>query len=121
MASAVSEALSLCIASFSTNNVEAARRVEPLEEVVDEMGDQLRNHHIDRLKAGRCSVDSGFIFTDLISNFCRVSDHCSNIAACVVEMQHNSYDPHRYVHSVHHSADGDYHADYEHFSQKYVL
>ncbi len=121
MSSAVSEALSLCIAAFSTSNVEAARRVEPLEEVVDAMGDQLKNHHIDRLKAGRCSVDSGFIFTDLISNFCRVSDHCSNIAACVVEMQHNSFETHQYVHSVHHSNDTGYLSDYDYFSQKYAL
>ena len=121
MANAVSEALSLCIASFSTNNPEAARRVEPLEEVVDDMADQLKNHHIDRLRAGQCSVESGFIFTDLISNFSRVSDHCSNIAACIVEMQHNSYDTHKYVHSVHHSGDAEYLSDYDYFSEKYAL
>lgn len=121
MADAVSEALSLCIASFSTNNPEAARRVEPLEEVVNNMADQLKNHHIDRLKAGKCTVENGFIFTDLISNFSRVSDHCSNVAACIVEMQHNSYDTHKYVHSVHHSGDADYTANYEYFSNKYVV
>lgn len=121
MANAVSEALSLCIASFSTNNPEAARRVEPLEEVVDDMADRLKDHHIDRLRAGQCSVESGFIFTDLISNFSRVSDHCSNIAACIVEMQHNSYDTHKYVHSVHHSGDVEYLSDYDYFSEKYAL
>lgn len=121
MADAVSEALGLCIAAFSTNNPEAARRVEPLEEVVDKIANQLRDHHIDRLRAGQCSVESGFIFTDLISNFSRVSDHCSNIAACIVEMQHSSFDTHQYVHSVHHSGDLDYASDYEYFSQKYAL
>lgn len=121
MAAAVSEALGLCIAAFSTNNPEAARRVEPLEEVVDDLADQLKNHHIDRLRAGKCSVDSGFIFTDLISDFGRVSDHCSNIAACLVEMQHNSFDTHQYVHTVHHSGDADYLSDYEYFSNKYAV
>lgn len=121
MANAVSEALGLCIAAFSTNNPEAARRVEPLEEVVDDMATVLKDHHIDRLRAGECSVESGFIFTDLISNFSRVSDHCSNIAACIVEMEHNSYRTHRYVHNAHHSGDLDYTSDYEYFSHKYAL
>lgn len=121
MGAAVAEALSLCIAAFSTNNPEAARRVEPLEAVVDNMADRLKDHHIDRLRAGKCSVDCGFIFTDLISNFSRVSDHCSNVAACIVEMQHDSFDTHQYVHSVHHSGDADYLSDYELFSQKYVI
>ena len=121
MAAAVSEALSLSIASFSTNNVEAARRVEPLEEVVDAMGEELKDHHIDRLKAGSCSVESGFIFTDLISNLSRVSDHCSNIAACVAEMQKGTFDTHKYVHRLHHSGDRSYSADYDYFSHKYSL
>ena len=85
------------------------------------MADRLKDHHIDRLRAGQCSVESGFIFTDLISNFSRVSDHCSNIAACIVEMQHNSYDTHKYVHSVHHSGDVEYLSDYDYFSEKYAL
>ena len=121
MATAVSEALSLCIASFSTKNLDAARRVEPLEEVVDRIADKLRAHHIDRLRAGRCSVDSGFVFTDLISNFRRVSDHCSNVAACVIELQNNTYDTHKYLHSVHHSGDASYVADYEYFLEKYSM
>jgi phosphate:Na+ symporter len=121
MASAVSEALSLCIASFSTSNIEAARRVEPLEEVVDALGEELKDHHIDRLKSGSCSVESGFIFTDLISNLSRVSDHCSNVAACIVEMQHGAFDTHKYVHRVHHSGDSGYVSDFDYFSRKYSL
>lgn len=121
MAKAVSEALSLCIASFSTKNLDAARRVEPLEEVVDRLAEHLRTHHIDRLRAGKCSVESGFIFTDLISNFRRVSDHCSNVAACIIELQNNTYDTHKYLHSVHHSGDASYVADYEYFLDKYSV
>jgi len=121
MSEAVSEALSLCIASFSTKNLEAARRIEPLEEVVDRMSDMLKAHHIDRLRAGKCSVESGFVFTDLISNISRVSDHCSNVAACLIELAHNTYDTHKYVHSVHHSGDSDYVADYNYFFDKYAL
>ena len=121
MSEAVSEALSLCIASFSTKNLEAARRIEPLEEVVDRMSDMLKAHHIDRLRAGKCSVESGFVFTDLISNISRVSDHCSNVAACLIELAHNTYDTHKYVHSVHHSGDSDYVADCNYFFDKYAL
>ncbi len=120
MSTAVSEALDLSIAAFSTNNPEAARQVEPLVEVVDGMGATLRDHHIDRLRAGRCSVETGFLFTDLVNNMGRVADHCSNIAACIVEMQHSSYDTHSYVRSMHRS-DGAYAADFERFSQKYAL
>ncbi len=121
MSAAVTEALSLSIAAFSTNNPDAARQVEPLVEVVDGMGGALRGHHIDRLRAGRCSVETGFIFTDLVNDLSRVADHCSNIAACIVEMQHSSYDTHNYVHTMHHSTDGEYAANYERFSQKYAL
>ena len=121
MSSAVSEALSLAIAAFSNNDPDAARQVEPLVEVVDNMGSVLRAHHIDRLRAGRCSVESGFLFTDLVSGLSRVADHSSNIAACIVEMQHSSFDTHQYVHTLHHSSDGEYVANYERFSSKYAL
>lgn len=120
MAQAVTEALELTIVSFRTGNLDAARQVEPLGEVVERMGGTLRAHHIDRLRAGRCSVETGVLFTDLVNCLGRVSAHCSNIAACVVEMQHSSYDPHQYVRELHRS-DPDYAASFARFSAKYAL
>ncbi len=120
MARAVTEALGLTIASFRSGSADTARQVEPLDEVVERMGRALRDHHIDRLWAGRCSVETGVLFTDLVTCLGRVSAHCSNIAACVVEMRHSSYDPHRYVRELH-SSDPDYAASFQRFSAKYGL
>ncbi len=83
---AVSEILSLACTAFTENNLEAAAKVEPLEQVIDDLRDRLRNAHISRLKAGNCSIEAGFVWSDLLTNLERTADHCSNIAACVLEV-----------------------------------
>jgi len=94
---AVREVLSITERCFDADDPIQALRVEPLEQVVDYLSDSLRARHIQRLQEGTCSVDQGLIFTDLLSDYRRVSDHCSNIAAAIIELQHNSYDTHQYL------------------------
>ena len=97
---AVQEVLSITEQAFDEDDAALALRVEPLEQVVDYLSDSLRSRHIQRLQEGACSVDQGLVFTDLLSDYRRVSDHCSNIAAAIIELQHNSYDTHRYLGSI---------------------
>lgn len=84
------EIISLAYISFSENNLSIANCVEPLEQVIDKMREFLRAQHIERLRLGKCSIEAGFVWSDLITNMERVADHCSNIAGCVIDLsQHN--------------------------------
>ncbi len=90
IASAVNEILDLSRSCFLTNDLETAYMVEPLEEVIDQLKEQLRTRHILRLQQGSCTIDAGFVWSDLLTNLERTADHCSNIAGCVIDMaQHN--------------------------------
>ena len=94
MCTATKEILALSKASFIDGDLASAYKIEPLEQLIDEMKDHLRNQHILRLKDGTCTVEAGFIWADLLTNLERVSDHCSNIAACVIDTAHNNMNLH---------------------------
>ena len=100
MGAAVDEIISLSIEAFSGNDMETALKIEPLEQVVDRLKIILKNNHIERLKMGKCSVETGFVFSDIINNFERVSDHCSNIAVCILQMKNDSYSGHEFINSI---------------------
>ncbi len=87
---AVAEIVGLANKAFAENDLEAANRVEPLEQIIDRIKEQLRRRHIERLQQGNCSIEAGFIWSDLLTDLGRVSDHCSNIAGGVIDLkQHN--------------------------------
>ena len=117
---AVQEIIRLSLTAFRTGDLSAASRVEPLEQVIDGLKDQLRTRQIARLQKGACSLETGFIWTDLLTNFERVADHCSNIAGCMLETQHKSLDLHEYLDGVKQSAP-EFRRDYEAYSQQYAL
>lgn len=85
LASAVIEILDLAYKAFSDNDLQAANDVEPLEEVIDNLKEELRSHHILRLQRSECSIEGGFVWSDLLTNLERTADHCSNVAACVID------------------------------------
>lgn len=90
ISSAVNECLELSLTAFLEDDLKSASMVEPLEQVIDQLKEQMRTHHILRLQQGSCSIDAGFIWADLLTNLERTSDHCSNVAGCVMDMaQHN--------------------------------
>ena len=91
---AVSEILMLSRNAFTENNAAAAQDVEALEEVIDELRRALRDSHIVRLKDGACTVEAGFVWSDLLTNLERTSDHCSNVAVCVMDARKNNMDVH---------------------------
>ena len=94
---AVNEITALTFAAFKSNSAELAKNVEPLEEVVDELKRVLRKNHTKRLQNGECSIDAGFVWADLLTSLERTSDHCSNIAGCIMETAHSSLNMHESV------------------------
>jgi len=100
MLSAVNEIVTLAMAAYSENDLVAATKVEPLEQIVDQLKTALRTNHIRRMQKGDCSIEAGFIWSDILTNLERVSDHCSNIAGCVVEMSKDKLDIHDYIRTL---------------------
>lgn len=121
MIRAVTDVLTQTITAFETNNLQLCRQIEPLEEVVDTLRKELKDRHIRRLQKGHCTTELGFIFTDLLTNLERVSDHCSNIAVCLLQVTEDSFEPHNYMHEVKYTDDNSFHTAYEQVRKKYQL
>ena len=117
---AVSEILSLALEAYATKDLSVAAKVEPLEQVIDDLKDLLRANHIRRMQAGNCSIEVGFIWSDLLTNLERVSDHCSNIAGCVIETAQGGLHLHEYLKDVKNDREG-YAKMYEAYSAKYSV
>ena len=97
---AIDEILDMTVKAYETGDVDLAARVEPLEEVIDQLTAKMKDRHIKRLQQGVCTIEKGFIFSDLLNNYERISDHCSNIAVAVIEVEHDTFDAHRYLQGV---------------------
>ena len=116
---AVDESVSLAVKSFTEDDLTAASAIEPLDQIVDVLKSRLRSNHIQRMQKGECSIEAGFIWSDLLNNLERVSDHCSNIAGCVIEMSHSSLDLHGYLKTVK-AGSLEYEEQFREYSDKYV-
>ena len=121
LSTAVSDMVSLCFESFKKNNVEDAFRVEPFEERIDILCDEMKLRHVDRLQNGVCSLGQGFVFNDLVTNLERVADHCSNIAIAMIELQADTYDAHSYVINLKELNSHRFDEYYEEYSKKYEI
>ncbi len=97
---ALTDILASTFDCFVKNDAGAAEHIEPLEETIDRLIEEIRLRHIERLQTGRCTIQLGFVLNDLLTNFERVSDHCSNIAVCVIESREGVMDSHAYLHEV---------------------
>ena len=112
MRAAVADILALTESAFIENNLEKAKAVEPLEQVIDGLKNKIKRNHVRRLQANECTIEHGFILADLLNNFERVSDHCSNIAECVIEISEKELiDSHKYMREMK--------IDNEYFDTKY--
>ena len=121
MESAVSEILALAIDAFVNSDEELAARVEPLEEIIDGLCDELKLHHVDRLQAGQCTLSQGFVFNDLLTNYERVADHCSNIAVALIELDRDAFDTHEYLNSVRDMKSASFARYYDEYKTKYAV
>lgn len=119
--SAVREILSVAVGAFVENDPQRAARVEPLEEIIDGLCDEMKSHHVDRLQSGSCTLNLGFVFNDLLTNYERVADHCSNIAVAIIELESDSFDTHEYLNSVRAMKSSSFARYYEEYKQEYHL
>lgn len=119
MSSAVCEVLDLAVKAFKDNDAQAAKAVEPLEQVVDDLKNELRTRHILRMKKGECSIEAGFVWSDLLTDLERASDHCSNIALCVLDMKKHTLSAHETQHEREDVPE--FSAQYRRYSEKYAL
>ena len=112
--------LNLSLDAFLQNDPKAAALVEPLEQVIDQLKEQLRTRHIRRLQSGECSMGAGFVWTDLLTDLERTSDHCSNIAGCVMELAHRDLNLHESLRTLRNESP-EYKKAFQAFANKYAL
>ena len=117
---AVEETLELAITALINDDVEIAKTVEPLEQVIDGLKRKIKNGHISRLRQGDCTIELGFILSDLLTNYERISDHCSNIAVCFIEIANDSFETHEYLSQVK-SGGEEFNTMYQAYKQKYYI
>ena len=118
--SAVDEIITLTLDAFVRNDAQAATLIEPLEQVVDVLKKQLRANHIVRMQKGECSIECGFVWADILTNLERVSDHCSNIAVCIIEMAHHTMDIHEYLTKIK-AGNPEFDRLYAQYTEKYAI
>ena len=118
---AITEIINITITSFVENDVKLASNIEPLEQVVDGLMYAIRSGHVNRLQNGECTIELGFVLSDIINNYERISDHCSNIGVTIIEVAQNSYDTHEYLNAVKTEDNSEFKEKFTAYSQKYSL
>ena len=118
---AIKRILEISESAFEKNDVAEAKKVEPLEQVVNELTRTVKSRHVERLKNGTCTIELGFILSDLINNYERIADHCSNIAIAIIEVNRGSFDTHGYIIDMKESKDEDYTNMYNEYRKTYTL
>lgn len=119
--SAVIEILTMSINAFISGDVELAKEVEPLEDVIDQLRSDLKSRHIERLRKGMCTIELGFILSDILTNIERVSDHCSNIAVCLIQIKENNMDTHEYMTELKKLEKSEFMDEFTSYQTKYML
>lgn len=120
ISTAINEILDLSLSAFLNNDLNAAYTVEPLEQVIDRLKEKMRARHIMRLQQGECSIDVGFVWSDLLNDFERTSDHCSNIAGSVIDLANNNMNIHEFLRELRNDSE-DFRQKYKKYKQKYAL
>lgn len=120
LTNAIDEILLNTISAYKGNDLELASRIEPLEQIIDGLTAEIKAKHIERLQNGECTIELGFVLSDLLNNYKRISDHCSNIAVTVIETDHNSFDTHRYLQGVKYG-NSEFNNTFEEYRKKYYL
>ena len=119
LTSAVTEILHLSVRAFESGDADAATQVEPLEQVIDDLCDEIKRRHVERIRTGVCTYSQGFVFNDILTNLERIADHCSNLAIAVIERRDNTYDAHGYINRLKASDSDAFRAAFEEFDARY--
>lgn len=118
---ALREILENTVSAFVHEDLELAKGIEPLEQVIDRIKRVLKSRHIERLQKGECTIEMGFIFSDIITNIERVADHCSNIAVCMIQVADDSFKTHEYLNNVKSNGENDFNERYRKYKEKYYI
>ena len=118
---AVKETLDITIDSFLKDSEELASDVEPLEQVIDKLKKEMMERHVDRLQRGECTIQMGFVFSDLLTNFERVSDHCSNIAVYTLQLNSSKLDSHKFLKKIRNEENGEFIRKFNRYEEKYSI
>ncbi len=118
---ALTEIMALTTTAFMHDDVKLAGKVEPLEQVIDDLKDEIKNRHIERLQRGDCTIQMGFILSDLLTNYERVSDHCSNIAVCMIQIAFSAMNTHVYLNEIKNGNQPEFIENFSQYRAKYQL
>ena len=118
---ALKEIVNMSFSVFEQEDLAKAAYVEPLEEVIDYLKAELKKRHVKRLQKGKCTIEMGFILSDITTSYERVSDHCSNIAVCLTQVQEDNYETHEFLNDMKHKNNEEFKARYKNFKKKYTL
>ena len=119
--SAVRKVVQIAMEAMQEEDLAMAGKVEPLEEVIDDLSDEMKKRHIDRLREGRCTIELGFILSDLTTSYKRIADHCSNIAVCLIQADNDEYGRHAYLNSLKDEENKSFREKFEEYSKIYAL
>ena len=121
MEHAVEDIVDIAYKVYENQDVQLAREIEPLEEVIDELSKELKYRHVQRLRAGECTIEMGFILSDVTTSLERVADHCSNIGVCVTQVHADLFDTHQHLKQIKHSTDASFYHELEAIRGQYQL
>lgn len=117
----IREIVTTSVQVFETEDVKLAKEVEPMEEVVDGLNDEIKKRHVRRLRKGKCTIELGFSLSDITTNYERIADHCSNIAISLIQIPDDAYASHEYVENLEKGEDSEYHEALVKYTEKYML
>ena len=118
---AAEEIVDNTVNAYINNDMSLAIKVEPLEQVIDKLTAEIKTKHIERLQRGECTIEMGFILSDILTNYERISDHCSNIAVAMIEINHGVFDTHKYLNAIKNSNNKEFNDSYAVYEAKYSL
>ncbi len=121
MSEAVAEILELTYKAFAEEDLETAKKIEPLEQIIDKLKIQLKSNHIKRLQKGDCTIEVGFVFSDLINNYERIADHCSNVAVSLLTIVNDGFETHEYLNHVKTYGENEFLERYSQYQKKYSI
>lgn len=118
---AAEEIVDITVDAYVNNDISLAVKVEPLEQVIDGLTAEIKAKHIERLQRGECTIEMGFVLSDVLTNYERISDHCSNIAVAMIEIHHGGFDTHKYLNTIKNSNNAEFNQSFDEYSLKYSL
>lgn len=118
---ALTDIVTSAVEAFEKEDIEEAKSIEPMEEVIDDLNAELKLRHVERLRRGKCTIELGFVLSDLLTSYERIADHCSNIACNMIEIRQGGYERHSYKESVKSGNNLTFAKDYQYYREQYVL